>query len=61
MHLHTYEGLDLGEEMSRVEGAIVVRRPDLTQDLSLLAPAHGLDFAATLQTYFPTSEHSLLR
>lgn len=63
-HIHTYRGLDLGEEMSHVEGAIVVRRPDLTQSRDgggMLAPAHGVDFVATLQAYFATSETSLLR
>lgn len=61
VHLHTYGELDLAEEMSHVKGAIVVRRPALTRNPSVLAPAHSLDFVATLQTHFLTSENSLLR
>lgn len=60
-HIHTYRGGDLGEEMSHVQGAVVVRRPDLTQEIGKLAPAHRLDFVKTLQSYFPTSRDSLLR
>lgn len=47
--------------MSHVQGAVVVRRQDLTQASGNLAPAHGLDFVKTLQSYFPTSRDSLLR
>lgn len=60
-HIHTYSGGDLGEEMSHVWGAVVVRRPDLAEAAGALAPAHALDFVKTLQSYFPTSRDSLLR
>eukprot|EP00903_Cladosiphon_okamuranus_P015446 g14266.t1 len=59
-HIHTYRGGDLGEEMSHIRGAVVVRRPDLTEAAGSLAPAHDLDFVRTLQSYFPTSRDSLL-
>lgn len=47
--------------MSHVQGAVVVRRPDLAQEIGRLTPARGLDFVETLQSYFPTSRGSLLR
>jgi len=47
--------------MSRVRGAVVVQRPDLTQTLHMLSPAPGVDFVQTLQSYFSISESSLLR
>lgn len=56
------EWADLGEEMSHVEGAVVVRRPDLIDvgsSPSLLAPAGDLDFVKTLQSYFPIFQSSL--
>ncbi|CAB1118775.1 unnamed protein product [Ectocarpus sp. CCAP 1310/34] len=60
-HVHTYRGGDLGEEMSHVQGAVVVRRPDLAQAPVSLAPAHDVDFDKTFQSYFPISQNSLLR
>ncbi|CAM9445961.1 unnamed protein product [Ectocarpus fasciculatus] len=60
-HLHTYRGGDLGEEMSHVQGAVVVRRPDLPRAPGSLAPAHDLDFVKTFQSYFPIAHSSLLR
>ncbi|CAB1120095.1 unnamed protein product [Ectocarpus sp. CCAP 1310/34] len=60
-HLHTYRGGDLGEEMSHIQGAVVVRRPDLAWAPGSLAPAHDLDFVKTFQSYFPISQNSLLR
>jgi len=51
---------DFGQEMAHVDGAVVVRRPDLIgADSSLLAPADNLDFAATLMPYFPLFRSSL--
>ncbi|CAM9862224.1 unnamed protein product [Ectocarpus sp. 4 AP-2014] len=61
MHAHTYQGGDLGEEMSHIQGAVVVRRPDLVRAPGSLAPAHDLDFVKTFQSYFPISQSSLLR
>ncbi|CAM9129006.1 unnamed protein product [Ectocarpus sp. 12 AP-2014] len=61
IHLHTYQGGDLGEEMSHIQGAVVVRRPDLTREPGSLAPAHDMDFVRTLQSYFTISQGSLLR
>ncbi|CAB1103954.1 unnamed protein product [Ectocarpus sp. CCAP 1310/34] len=61
MHAHTYQGGDLGEEMSHIQGAVVVRRPDLVRAPGSLAPAHDLDFVKTFQSYFPISQTSLLR
>ncbi|CAM9134821.1 unnamed protein product [Ectocarpus fasciculatus] len=61
VHEHTYGGGDLGEEMSHIQGAVVVRRPDLVQDPGSLAPAHDLDFVKTFQSYFPIAQSSLLR
>ncbi|CAN0444190.1 unnamed protein product [Ectocarpus sp. 12 AP-2014] len=60
-HVHTYRGGDLGEEMSHVHGAVVVRRPDLARAPVSLAPAHDVDFVKTFQSYFPISQSSLLR
>lgn len=42
--------------MSRVEGAVVVRRPDLASNI---APANSLDFVKTFQAYFSTFRSSL--
>jgi len=53
---------DFGEAMTHVEGAVVVRRPDLIDvdsASSLLAPAGELDFARTLMSYFPRFKSSL--
>ncbi|CAB1118776.1 unnamed protein product [Ectocarpus sp. CCAP 1310/34] len=61
VHTHTYRGGDLGEEMSHVQGAVVVRRPDLAQAPESVAPAQNVDFVKTLQSYFPISQSSLLR
>lgn len=57
-----YQGLhkledwaDLGEEMSHVQGAVVIRRPDLVDadsPSSLLAPAKSVNYVPTLQSYF---------
>ncbi|CAM9134740.1 unnamed protein product [Ectocarpus fasciculatus] len=60
-HLHTYRGGDLGEEMSHIQGAVVVRRPDLARAPGTLSPAHDVDFVETFQSYFPVSRSSLLR
>ncbi|CAM9841386.1 unnamed protein product [Ectocarpus sp. 4 AP-2014] len=60
-HVHTYRGGDLGEEMSHVQGAVVVRRPDLARAPVSLAPAHDVDFVETFQSYFLISQSSLLR
>lgn len=57
-HIHTVWA-DLAEEMSRVQGAVVVRRPDLTKALGILAPANSLDFVKTLQSYFTIFKESL--
>lgn len=56
--MHT-EWADFGEEMSHVQGAVVVRRPDLTQVPGVLAPANSLDFVQTLQSYFTIFKSSL--
>ncbi|CBN75965.1 conserved unknown protein [Ectocarpus siliculosus] len=61
MHAHTYQGGDLGEEMSHIQGAVVVRRPDLVRAPGSLAPAHDLDFVKTFQSYFQIAQSSLLR
>ena len=48
--------------MLHVQGAVVVRRPDLidvSSDPSLLAPASDLDFVRTLQSYFSLFQSSL--
>lgn len=46
--------------MSRIQGAVVVRRPDLlTQAAGMLAPANSLDFVQTLQSYFTIFKSSL--
>lgn len=50
---------DLAEEMSHVQGAVVVRRPDLTKAPGMLAPANSLDFVKTLQSYFTVFKRSL--
>ena len=49
---------DFGEEMARVKGAVVVRRPDLIAPDNI-APANSLDFAKTLQSYFVIFRDSL--
>lgn len=60
---HIHQVLDdFGEEMAHVEGAVVVRRPDLIDvdsTSSMLAPAGKLDFARTLMSYFPLFKSSL--
>ena len=43
--------------MSRIQGAVVVRRPDIAKGSS--APVNSLDFAKTLQSYFTTFKSSL--
>lgn len=42
----------MAEEMSRVRGAVVVRRPDLATMTGMVAPANDLDYVKTLQSYF---------
>ena len=52
---------DLGEEMSHVQGAVVVRRPDLTQSPNLLmVGSNKLDFAKTFDSYLPMFRDCLL-
>ena len=58
-HLHTVWA-DFGDEMARVEGAVVVRRPGIAGASGRIAPAHTLDFVATLQSYFAVFRSSLL-
>jgi len=58
-HIFLDEWLDFGEEMARIEGAVVVRRPDLTAP-DKIAPAKTLDFVKTLQAYFTIFKGSLL-
>ncbi|CAM9717257.1 unnamed protein product [Ectocarpus sp. 4 AP-2014] len=57
------EWMDIGEEMSRVDGAVVVRRPELVDVGStptpLLSPVNSLDYVKTLQSYFPIFKDSL--
>lgn len=50
---------DLGEEMSHVQGAVVVRRPELAALPGMLAPANSLDFVKTLESYFSIFKTSL--
>lgn len=50
---------DIGEAMSRVQGAVVVKRPDLTQKPGALTPATSLDFVKTLRSYFSIFKSSL--
>ncbi|CAN0080944.1 unnamed protein product [Pylaiella littoralis] len=50
---------DLGEEMSHVQGAVVVRRPELSALPGVLAPAISLDFVKTLESYFAIFKSSL--
>lgn len=57
-HIHELWS-DLGEEMSHVQGAVVVRRPDLAATPGILAPANNLDFDKTLSSYASTFEGSL--
>ncbi|CAB1100997.1 unnamed protein product [Ectocarpus sp. CCAP 1310/34] len=55
--------MDLAEEMSHVDGAVVVRRPELidveSSPTRLLSPANSLDYVKTLQSYFPIFKESL--
>ncbi|CAM9683069.1 unnamed protein product [Ectocarpus sp. 12 AP-2014] len=57
------EWMDLAEEMSHVDGAVVVRRPELidveSSPTRLLSPANSLDYVKTLQSYFPIFKDSL--
>ncbi|CAM9194828.1 unnamed protein product, partial [Ectocarpus sp. 8 AP-2014] len=57
------EWMDIGEEMSRVDGAAVVRRPELidagSSPTPLLSPVNTLDYVKTLQSYFPIFRDSL--
>lgn len=57
--MHT-EFADFAQEMSRVQGAVVVTRPDLVQNSDALTPANHLDFVKTLQSYFAIFKESLL-
>lgn len=50
---------DLRSEVSRVRGAVVVKRPELTARLGILTPANGLDFVETLRSYFNIFRSSL--
>lgn len=45
--------------MSHVQGAVVVRRPELVELPGMLAPANSLDFVKTLESYFPIFKGSL--
>lgn len=58
-HLHAVWA-DFGEEMARVEGAVVVRRPGFAETPDRIAPAHTLDYATTLRSYFAIFRSSLL-
>ncbi|CAM9126955.1 unnamed protein product [Ectocarpus sp. 4 AP-2014] len=58
VHVHT-ERADLGEEMSHVQGAVVVRRPKLAKLPGMLSPASHLDFEKTLTSYFEIFSGSL--
>lgn len=51
---------DLGDEMSHVQGAVVVRRPGLTQHADMLGPVNSLDYAETLRLYLPIFASSLI-
>ncbi|CAM9433421.1 unnamed protein product [Ectocarpus sp. 12 AP-2014] len=57
-HMLTDNG-DLRSEVSRVRGAVVVKRPELTALPGILTPANGLDFVETLRSYFPIFRSSL--
>ncbi|CAM9229206.1 unnamed protein product, partial [Ectocarpus sp. 12 AP-2014] len=57
-HMLTDNG-DLRSEVSRVRGAVVVKRPELTARPGILTPANGLDFVETLRSYFPIFRSSL--
>ncbi|CBN76523.1 conserved unknown protein [Ectocarpus siliculosus] len=57
-HMLTDNG-DLRNEVSRVRGAVVVTRPELTARPGILTPANGLDFVETLRSYFPIFRSSL--
>lgn len=62
--MHT-DFTDLAEEASDVEGAVVQRRPPLTETLhdreasAATWPVNSLDFVKTLQSYFPIFRGSL--
>ena len=43
-----------------MKGAVVVRRPGLTNVSDNIAPAHTLDFVTTLQSYFAIFSAALL-
>ncbi|CAM9293887.1 unnamed protein product [Ectocarpus fasciculatus] len=55
--------MDLAEEMTHVDGAVVVRRPELidveSSPTPLLSPANSLDYVKTLQSYFTIFRDSL--
>lgn len=53
MHI---EWTDFGEEMSRVQGAVVITRPDLAVNIG---PADHLDFVKVFQSYFTIFKTSL--
>lgn len=57
------EWMEIGEEMSRVDGAAVVRRPELidvgSSPTPLLSPVNSLDYVKTLQSYFPLFRDSM--
>ncbi|CAN0301288.1 unnamed protein product [Ectocarpus sp. 12 AP-2014] len=57
-HMHA-AWADLGEEMSRIKGAVVVRRPDLVEAHAMLGPVHTLDFVKAFQSYFAIFRSSL--
>lgn len=48
--------IDLGQEMCRVQGAVVVRRPILASNI---APANTLEFVKTFQAYCGIFKSSL--
>lgn len=50
---------DLRSEVSRVRGAVVVKRPELIARPGILTPADGLDFVETLRSYIPIFKSSL--
>lgn len=45
--------------MSHIQGAVVVRRPDLATTPGMLAPANSLDFGKTLESYASIFRDSL--
>lgn len=62
--MHT-DYTDLAGAASDVEGAVVQRRPRLTETLhdrgasAAIQPVNSLDFSKTLQSYFPIFRGSL--